>query len=292
MAFNPTIWTANAQKPFIQGDDDKSIIDSVVREFDPLVQDKGEAVEVPVLDTLDEQTTGDTTVDELGNESSVNIPIDQESFVAFGVKNIDAIQANVNKIRAYGEQGGQVIRFGIDKNVAKVMATSAYADSQHFVFDVAGSGTGLTEINLNMFIFARQKLNQAKFSKMRRYIAITAALESQLFKIDQFISWDKVGFNPAASPITNGTIGKILGFNVLQSEAVPLLAADGQAAGTQDKNAFLAYQQRSTAAVMQLKLVARTAYNVTKRRDEIVIQSNYGRAKLRANGVISIRENT
>lgn len=294
MSFNKTQWASAALEPLM---DTEVLVDKVNRQWEADAK-SGEAIEVPLLGSLPVQSgqSTDTVIDAAAGESSVKILIDQETFTAIRIKDVDELQSDIDKTAAYaGEMGKTIKQKGMTLNLASYMATNcAAANKKQFTELVSGA----TTLSFPVLLKLREMLNEAGFDITDRYLVIPPKYETALWNIvdDEgnkvFINRDYAG---AANSFENGVIAKGLGFNVVMTTNLPKVKTDGSISATAGENTqdiVLAYHKSAIAAVIQKEVSFNSVWNATKRANDIVGTTIWGRKVIRDTGIICARQNT
>lgn len=288
MGFFPTLWADNALMAFRE----KSVIAQTVnREFDSLVKSGASSVEVPKIASVAATTPPLSFAD--ATKTSVVISLDKQKAVPIQVKNLEAVQSNVNILNALTADAGGALSEAFDKDIMAALVNASTASST-FRKKMAG---GASAITLQDFINAQSALNTAKVPQADRYCIIPADLYGSLFKISEFTSSQYL-----KEKFEGGVIGTMMGFKLIVSANAPGVTCEADWTGTGayaytavgDAGALSAcifYHRNAVAAVMQQELNARSTYSATTLADQITVESIYGVGTLRDSAVVVISEN-
>lgn len=166
------------------------------------------------------------------SEGTTDLDINRKAGNPFDVKRDVAQQTKINLIKEKGVQSGDNI---LEKMDIAILAGVIAAVPVPAKKDFAGASENANTVTEDDFINARTYLNEKKAPKNGRFCLIGPGHEGQLFKIDSFISADKIG-QQTGMPIKEGFIGRLLGFDVISLNHIPKVDKAGAINETSAKN--------------------------------------------------------
>jgi hypothetical protein len=215
--FKPVLWSAR-----LQANLDKQHVFAnpaiVNRDYEGEIKNGGTSVKINTMGDITignyDKTAGVGTPQELDSNQTILV-IDQQKYFNFAVDDVDAVQANVTL-------------------VDKAMARASYALSEVTDKFIAGLYTGASASNLvgddatpvqitnadqayAQVLELKKKLDKANVSKVGRWIILDTDFLGFLVSDSRFVSNMQLG----QGVIENGSIGRILGFDVFESNNVP-----------------------------------------------------------------------
>lgn len=157
--------------------------------------------------------------------TTVSLTIDDEWYWNIAIDDVDKVQVNVALLDAYAERAGQAMAVKVDTAVAATQLAGAGITS--------GLGTSAAPIKVGnaggdaytvyeMAVELRRRLNNANAPMQGRWFVIPPDLEASVLLDPNFV--------PAGDDIQRtGQIGRIAGFDVLMTTAVPTVTKTGGA---------------------------------------------------------------
>lgn len=291
---NPTIWAATGMEALM---DNVSLVDLVDRTYEKEIKGFGEAIEVPVIGAISFQSGAgtETVVANATGEGTISIKLDQEEFANVRLKDLDLIQAQIDKVRVYSMAMSKGLKVSkLTANLAAYMAVNAATANKKQFTELVSGATTLTYAVLLEIV---QALDVADFPADERYIAVPYTMKKAFFNIvdDEgnkvFINKDYTNVNS----FDKGIVSQGLGLNVIFSNNLPKLTATGTISATPGENVkecVIAFHKSAVACVVPLDVRYKSNWDIATRSDVIVGSLYFGRQVMRSNGIIVVRQNT
>ncbi len=250
-------------------------------------------IHVPYITTESGQTValGAAFAEPSGaGEGSIDLTVDQKAGNPFIVQRDTDYQTTVKTLTEKSADAGSNILTKEDVNILTGLIGAIPGGQK---VDFAGHATTANKITLDDFINARKHLNEKDAPISGRFCLIGPEHESQLFKIDQFISADKIG-QQSKMPIPNGFIGRLMGFDVILLNHLPKVDKTGAINATAVKN-------DSTPVIFGHKycymygnqlMETLSSTNDLSATDRYVPYRTFGRAKLEDSWVYQVCDKT
>ena len=229
--FVPEFWSDQVQVPF---ESDLVFGQPKVanRKYEGTIKQQGDTVKVasvgrPTVKTYDKTTN--ITVDDLSDAEDF-MTINQGDYFAFRVNDVDELQAAVNFEDPATAMAGYDLQNKVDLFLYGLLKAGVLAGNQLGRVTVCDAEpekatTGQTGI-YNVAVKLREKLDRASVPKNGRYLAIPPELLSPLLLDSRFVNADKLGSTPN-SPLLNGTVGRMAGFDILESNNIAKVGGAG-----------------------------------------------------------------
>ncbi len=194
------------------------------RDFEGDIRGKGDTVRItahgPITIGNYDPASG-ISAPELLDDASTTLEITQAKYFNFQIGDIDAAQMNVNLMASATADAAYRLGDTADQFIAGIMAAQAGntigSDGSDKVFD--GSTNDVTD----EILACKQKLDEANAQNQGRFIILPPWVVRMLLK-DSSIT------DPAWSGVEgimkNGQIGRLYGFDILQSNNVPNSSGD------------------------------------------------------------------
>ncbi len=214
--FRPEIWTAEIltalRNKLVYGG-----AGIVNRDYEGDISQAGDTVHITSIgDVATRAYTEHTDIswDEL-SDTQQDLLIDQKRYFAFKVDDVERKQA----LGGFVEEASQSAAYGLADNADAVMAAAMYAavnatanDLGAFVADISDNTA------YNLFVDFRTTLNRDNVPDEGRWAIIPPELTAALLKDDRFIRADAAG---TTEGLRSGLVGRIAGFDVLESNQTP-----------------------------------------------------------------------
>lgn len=189
----------------------------VNRDYEGEIAQAGDTVHITSIGEVATRAyTEHTTIswDEL-SDTQQELLIDQQRYFAFKVDDIERKQA----LGGFVDEAAQSAAYGLADNADAVMAAAMYAavnqganDLGAFVADVSDNTA------YNLFVSFRTVLNRDNVPAEGRWAIIPPELTGALLKDPRFIDASAAG---TTEGLRSGLVGRIAGFDVLESNQTP-----------------------------------------------------------------------
>ncbi|WP_416565058.1 phage capsid protein [Nocardia testacea] len=202
------------------------------RKYEGTIRQKGDTVHVstigdPTVNPYDKTT--DLVVEDLSDDETA-MTIDQGDYFAFRVNDVDELQSAVNFEDPATARAGYKLQNQVDLFLYGLLRAGVLAGNQMGRITVTdGEPEKATAGQLSMYRVAvalREKLDRKAVTKNGRYLAIPPELLSPLLLDERFVHADKLGGNGNA-PLLNGTVGRMAGFDILESNNINKVGGSG-----------------------------------------------------------------
>jgi len=188
------------------------LVKRVRRDFDSEVGQYGKVVLVPTIGSLsanDKTAATDVTVQD-ATSSSVSVTLNKHKEATFIIEDIDKALSRNDLLQAYMGSAMIALAEKIEDDLFGLYAT--------FSQDV---GTYNTDITAAVVRLARKKLTDGKAPREGRTLVLATKDVSALLAADsQFLAAANTGGDKTR--LEEGIIGRYMGFDVMESQAVPL----------------------------------------------------------------------
>ena len=168
-------------------------------------------------------------------QGNFNMPFDQNIGVPVLIKDIEAAQSIIAMRETYTSGAKIALEDGYNSYLIKQMVDGTASGNRQMLADSVNNV--LTKAD---FVNAHKFLNKAKAPRRNRYCVLGADLEAQIYDIAGFISRDKIANTNALS---DATIGKLMGFEVMLAPDMPVVDSDGYVDATAEINVALFYHR-------------------------------------------------
>ncbi len=203
--FIPTVWEAR----LIENNHKDSILNVIATKATV----EGEKLVVNRVSAIANKTyTGTVVWDDL-DTPKVELPMDQESYFAFKVNDVDKVQAKGELVDSHTQEASKSMAETIDKYALTKLVPLADATNQ--ITEAAGAAVTVDKTNIYDYIVdLGTKLNEKKSGK-ERFCTIKSELLGLLSKDDRFTRTPNI--------LENGVVEgqKINGMQIVVSEELP-----------------------------------------------------------------------
>lgn len=215
--FIPEQWVAALMAPYA-----KSLVFAqpgiINRDYEGIINQKGDTLHVgsigsPSVKKYD--ATADMVTEDL-TLTDTEFKIDQGDYFNFRVEDVSALQAAGAIKDPAIQKAAEAMAESTDTYVSKLM--TAGAKHKLGSSEVAKRGDDAYDLIVEL----RKKLNSDHTPKDGRFLIVGPELESAILRDERFTRVDAAG---TEQTLRNGIIGRILGFDVLQSENAPTVAS-------------------------------------------------------------------
>ena len=264
--FIPELWAAALLDRWVQESKLAALVD---RKYEGLAT-KGNTVHITgvVAPTVKDYSATRTTSADSISDTTVALLINQEKSVDFYVDDIDATQA-AGSLMEYTNAAGDALIIDADEFIASMII----ADGNVMPYSSLTTG----DLAFDALADARKLLNLQNVPSANRVAVCNAAFERLLLDSDsKLTSFEKSGDN---NGLRDATVGKILDFRVVTSNALP----------ETDSPQFAAFHPSAVAYVSQIdKVEALRADN--RFADRVRMLHVYGGKVVRPEGIVVFNE--
>ena len=221
--FVPELWNAAIQEPY-----EKSLVfgqpSIASTAYQGAITGVGDTIHINTLTapTIREYDKNeDITIEDVATTESV-LHIDQGQYFAFGVNDVDKVQAAGDFAGPALNQASISLRDSADKYLAGQLKDGALAANKLGTIKVVNDrpelvGTGQTTA-FKVLVQLSEKLNAQSVPTTGRYVVVGPKTYSALLMDERFTRVDASG---AEDGLRNGIVGRAIGFDVLVSNNVP-----------------------------------------------------------------------
>lgn len=150
--------------------------------------------------------------------SDQTIVVDQQSYWATGVDDIDARQMDIDMLNKLTAEGAYAFAEQVDIDMGTIVAAGVATANQ--LTAVTNAGTGVTDTEAyKILVDLRTRANKANMPKDGRWVVVPPEFEALLLLDPRFVSF---GTTDNKSALVNGAIGKAAGWTIHVSNNVPL----------------------------------------------------------------------
>ena len=202
------------------------------RDYEGTIRQQGDTVHLTTIEdpTVKPYTKGqDIEIQEL-NDGRITLTVDQGAYFAFGVNDVDAVQAAGNFEGPALQGAGFQLRDAADKYIASLFA--APATGQNAGGPIAANRLGDIEVldddpakvgagqfsAYKVLVKLREKLDAQSVPTVGRYVVVSPAFVSALLMDKRYTDLSASGSSDA---LLNGQVGRGSGFEVLVSNNLP-----------------------------------------------------------------------
>lgn len=188
----------------------------VYRDYSPTIAQYGEVVNThrPAAFTAARKHDEDDVTVQAAKSETVPVKLDQHLHTTFLIRDGQETRGFVNLRETFLKPAVQSIAQAVDRIIL----------GQVYDFWPRMVGSLKTAMTKTKIISARELLTQQKAPLDGRNLIITPKLEGDLLTLDDFSHADKYGDNGTA--LHEGSLGRVLGFNVFTSQNAPSITPD------------------------------------------------------------------
>lgn len=204
--------TIIGQEVLAQVRKDAVIVKRVRRDFDQEVAQYGKIVQVPTIGALDanDKTPGSAVTVQNATSSSVSVTLNKWKEATFRIEDMEKALSRGDVLQAY--MGSAV------KALAEKVEDDLFTLVTGFSQSVGAYGTDTTAANVRL---ARKTLTDGSAPRADRTLVLSTKDISALLAADsQFLA--SYNNTADATKIAEGIVGRYMGFDVMESNAVPL----------------------------------------------------------------------
>lgn len=286
MYFYPDVWGAKTVEQLIKEQKENNLrVYKTITDYTPFVKDKNASSYIgPKIAQVEAQTLPIDDADFTDpSRTYMQIFFNQSKGAAFLIEDAVKAQSHLNLLNIYTENAKESLIQAYEAFITENLVLSAPASGNRLLMTDSSENV-LTIADIKN---ARKKLNAAGAPAHGRFMLVGPELEAQLWDIEQFVSAEEMG-KPV---IPDGVIGKILGFTVINYNAMPLVDSNGVFTGTCDKNAAVFYQRLAYGFARKKELGVKMESKAGLAGDYLNIYSIFGGAAQESSFIVTVREN-
>jgi hypothetical protein len=232
MVFKPEVWAAQALVSLR-----KALVYAgpqiVNHDYEGEIKKIGDTVHIKMLGdvTVKTYTSGqDITYEDLP-DAEATLKVDQADYFGFKVDDIDRAQAG-DEMAARTDAASWKMAEKVDSYVAGLYTQVQSANVLPSTAITSGDAA------YNALVDLKVRLDECNVQTNGRYVVVPSWYHGLLLKNANFINQEKSGDNGQA--LRNGQVGRAAGFDILMSNAVPIISGDDYAvmAGVSDAISF------------------------------------------------------
>lgn len=219
--FIPKLWSAAVQMPFL-----KSLVYTQAsvanHEYEGMIRQMGDTVNIttigdPTINTYDK--TVDLTVEDIA-DANLKLVVDQGDYYAFGVNDVDELQAAGDFEGPALTRAGIRLRDKADRYAAGILRDNVLAANQvgSLITNTSKSPTSGQVGAFDILSALRERLDNQSVPDEGRYAVVSPRFHTALLTDIRFSRVDASG---STDGLRNGLVGHALGMDVLKSNNVP-----------------------------------------------------------------------
>lgn len=227
--FIPELWNAAILEPY-----KKNLIfgqDGIAStSYYGQITGMGDTVTINTLNdlTIKDYTKGQDIEIENLETTPTKVKIDQGKYFAFGVDDVDKIQAAGELQGVATRRAGIQLRDAADQYLSKVLAEGAHKDNKVGAMNVIKEDphrvtTGDTAYDA--LVALSERLDDQSVPTEDRWVVIGSKTRSALLNDPRFVNVDKSG---TSEGLRNGVIGRVIGFDVMVSNNIQKKGGTGK----------------------------------------------------------------
>ncbi|WP_280426503.1 P22 phage major capsid protein family protein [Nocardia carnea] len=202
------------------------------RNYEGEIREQGDTVHVstigdPAVRAYDKTT--DMTTDQLSDDTDTML-IDQGEYFSFYVNDVEKVQAAANFDDPALSRAGAKLQNAADLYLYGLLKAGVLAANQLGRVTVVDAKPEVATVGqtdmYTVLVKLREKLDRQSVPKAGRYAALSPELVSPLLLDERFVHADKLGATPNA-PLLNGQIGRVAGFDILESNNINKVGGSG-----------------------------------------------------------------
>ena len=197
----------------------------VNRNYEGEISGAGDTVRIRSISrpTISSYAKNATLTYETLTDAQRALVIDQSKSFSFSVDDIDRVQSPGGELEEALIEASYGLRDAADQFVAGLY-TGAISANQIGTVSVTSADLAYTQIRL-----LKQKLDEANVPTEGRFLIIPPWYHSLLLDNSKFVTWSGGGDLAASQGLRNGMVGRVLGFDTLLSNNVPVVTGDDYA---------------------------------------------------------------
>ncbi|MET8185719.1 P22 phage major capsid protein family protein [Streptomyces sp. NPDC005246] len=220
MVFKPEVWAAQALVSLR-----KSLVYAgpgiVNHDYEGEIKKVGDTVHIKMLGdvTVRSYNSGDNITYEDLPDAEMNLKVDQADYFAFKVDDVDKAQAG-DEMAKRTDNAAWKMAEKVDSYVAGLYTQVQSANVLPTAEITSGSAAYDGLVNLKV------RLDECNVPAEGRYVVVPSWYHGQLLHEDKFVRVDASG---TSEGLRNGIVGRAAGFDILMSNAVPVISGDDYA---------------------------------------------------------------
>ncbi|MCZ4506917.1 P22 coat protein - protein 5 domain protein [Streptomyces sp. ActVer] len=199
----------------------------VNRNYEGEIRTQGQSVHITTIGdpTIQDYTPGTTVTYEDIETAGTDLIIDQGKFFAFKIDDVDKAQALTNPMTQMAQNAAYGLRDKADAYVASLYTGVASANTLGTTGAPINTFTAPTDAYSKVLVPLRTKLNRSNVPKEGRYVVGSPEFIGSMLNDDRFVKVDASG---TSEGLRNGLVGRAAGFDILESNNVPVPTGDVQ----------------------------------------------------------------
>lgn len=219
--FIPKLWASAVQMPFV-----KNLVyaqESVANhQYEGMIRQMGDTVNITTISdpTIKQYVKGQNIVVDDITDNNIKLTIDQGNYYAFGVNDVDELQAAGDFEGPELTRAGLLLRDQADQYAASLLRDGVQAANQYgaVTTNKAGSPTGSQIGAFDILSHLRELLDNQSVPDEGRYAVVSPRFHTSLLTDIRFSRVDAAGTDQG---LRNGIVGRALGMDILKSPNVP-----------------------------------------------------------------------
>ena len=204
--FVPEVWSQNLNLQLRK----TRVFESLVnKDYQGEIANQGDTVHIVRPASIAMKAYAGSVVYDTPTSTELLLVVDQARYFAFDMSDVDQVQANINLVAAYAEEGGQAMADDTDTHLAGHYV-DVHADN------VIATDTYTASTIYSAFVEASKRLNKKNVPASGRWAAVSPEVLALLLQSPEFIKASDLGDRVVQS----GALGMVAGFSVYMSNSV------------------------------------------------------------------------
>lgn len=226
-AFKPEVWSAQLlvelRKALVYGQ--PSVVN---RDYEGEIAERGDTVHITGIGdpTISDYSPGDTLTYEDVSDAGTTLVVDQAKRFSQKLDDIDRAQALGDPMVQVMNNAAYGLADKADQFVASLYTGVAAANTIGSTASPINTYTTATDAYDKVLVPLRTKLTKANVPKQGRFVVVSPEMYASLLLDGRFI---KVNESGNEEGLRNGQVGRAAGFDILESNNVPVPTGDYQA---------------------------------------------------------------
>jgi hypothetical protein len=175
---------------------------------------KGNVVLVPLIGALTATTFSGTYATTNGSLSAITVTINRHKVVGIGQSDLDAAGSSMAKLEKFGFQQGEALAIAVLQDVCSLWTTANFG---------LATAVSVVDFGISQIRAGRLLLSNAKCPATNRVMILDVNPFDNLLGISNFIQANLAG---NTETLRDGRIGRALGFDIFESNALPGTASN------------------------------------------------------------------